>query len=67
MLSTILLYNMVNKTRIEGGGYSKHDIFTRYDIITCFFLILKLFQQHKRSKYLHQSTCVNDFSIIYTP
>ena len=22
---------MVNRTRIEGGGYSKHDIITRYD------------------------------------
>ena len=25
ILSTILLYDMVNRTRIEGGGYSKHD------------------------------------------
>ena len=23
--------DMVNRTRIEGGGYSKHDIMTWYD------------------------------------
>ena len=23
--------DMVNRTRVEGGGYSKHDIVTRYD------------------------------------
>ena len=22
---------MVNRTRVEGGGYSKHDILTQYD------------------------------------
>ena len=31
MLSTILLYDMVNTTRTEGGGYSKHDIITWYN------------------------------------
>ena len=25
------MYDMVNRTRIEGGGCSKHDIITCYD------------------------------------
>ena len=28
ILSTILMWDMVNRTRVEGGGYSKHDIIT---------------------------------------
>ena len=28
ILSTFLMQDMVNRTRVEGGGYSEHDIIT---------------------------------------
>ena len=31
ILSTIFMEDMVNRTRVEGGGYSKHDIITWFD------------------------------------
>ena len=31
ILRMIILYYMINRTRIGGGGYSKHDIITWYD------------------------------------
>ena len=31
ILSTILLWDMANRTRVEGGGYNQHDIITWYD------------------------------------
>ena len=27
------MYDMVNRTRVEGGGYSKHDLITIHDMI----------------------------------
>ena len=40
VLSTILLQDMVNRTRVEGGGYSKHDIVTSVEVLVLYLLVV---------------------------
>ena len=53
---------MVNRTRVEGGGYSKHDIIARYDqqagcnniVDVCYMIILHIVTKINRVDWKFQ-------------
>ena len=52
------MYDMVSRTRIEGGGYSKRDIITWYDQADC-NIIVDVLQSTEQCDYITISTINN--------
>ena len=57
----ILLYDMVSRTRIEGGGYSKRDITTLYDQQAgCNIIVAVLQSTEQQCDYYIHITTINN-------
>ena len=62
--------DMVNRTRVEGGGYSKHDIITSVEVlvlwlknVSCEYDLFEWLKPNFASCVVHQARSYNMFFV----